>query len=341
MSRYILEDSSLEWVEKRVVYVVLAGSRCQGLSTLDSDFDVKGVFIPKKDFFFSPFRELEQMSPSRSALRGWVARGDIPVEGFLWSLFRFVTLAVEGNPQILEVLFVDKRNVLVCDPLFEKLLSIRDCFLSESLRDKFLGYAKKSLKKIRRHKKWLVNPPTVKPTRESYGISGLKMPKDKIQACRQLSEEDVATLPKTVQIFLDNEKRYQEDKREWDAYQEWVSSRDKSKMVPGDAFGYDAKDALNAVRYPRMASEVIGGQGFLVERTQDREELLEIKSGLWEYDRVVSLIEQEIKKVEMIEPAAGFLKSPDIKVISATVTEVVEQYLEWGEVNFDTERICL
>jgi hypothetical protein len=326
--RYIQAPDVFDWLYKRTVYVVLAGSRCQGLDTSGSDYDVKGIFLPPSGYFYSPFWVFEQASPSQEALRSWCGAPEtVKVEGFLWSITKFVYLAVDGNPQMLEVLFVDDKYVLECHPLFRCLLDCRDSFLGENLREKFLGYGKKSLRKLRRHKSWFTNPPTVKPTREHYGILGLKMPKDKIQECRRVNEEDPSALPEAIQDFLKREKKYQEDKREWDAYQEWLDSRNLDKIVEGKNFGYDPKDAANAVRYLRMASEVLEGRGFIVERSSDREEILALKRGQLVYDQVVSCIETEIERLESLQCQGLFPRYPDVERISTVLSEVIRDYL--------------
>lgn len=328
MPRYTLDCDISSWLSERTVYAVLAGSRCQGLSSETSDYDIKGVFIPPREYFYSPFLVIEQAIPTREHLQHWLGSAEgVEVEGYLWSIIKFASLAADGNPQILEVLFVSNQYVLKCDPIFGRLVSYRDCFLSESIREKFLGYTKKALKKLRRHKKWLTNPLKAKPTREAYGISRLKMPKDKIRGCRRLPEDDTSVLPEAIHDFLQKEKRYLEGKREWDAYQVWLASRNTRKIIRGELFGYDPKIALNAIRYPRMASEILSGKGFIVERSEDREELLEIKCGLWEYDRIISCIENEIERLASIPPSPLMSKTPDVETISAVLSEVINQYL--------------
>jgi uncharacterized protein len=329
MPRYIIEQETKiiqDWIPRCSVYEVIAGSRSQGLSGDNSDFDIRGVFIPPFSHIVSPFLEMEQVSIDPKRFQLWTKnRPGVSVEGSLWSIFKFVSLAVDGSPQVLEVLFVDSRYVLRCHPVFEEFLSQRDLFLSESLRDNFLGYAKKTLRKIRRHKQWITNPLKEQPTRESFGILGLKIPKDKIQECRRL--EDTSVLPKEVQEFLDREKKYQEAKHQWDAYKIWLLNRNTDKVVSGNLFGYDPKDALNIVRYLRMAGEILEGRGFIVDR-QGEIDLLEIKQGKWEYDKLISYIESEIQRIETIIPTINLRQRPDVESISSLLIRIVQKFIK-------------
>src|SRR5262245_31272704 len=85
-----------------VIYRVMVGSRAFGLSTESSDEDRRGVFLPPADWHWSltkPPEQVETFAPG--------------VEEVDWEIEKFVRLALQANPNILETLW--SPEVLVID----------------------------------------------------------------------------------------------------------------------------------------------------------------------------------------------------------------------------------
>ncbi|NIT99428.1 MAG: nucleotidyltransferase, partial [Nitrosopumilaceae archaeon] len=87
------------------------------------------------------------------------------------SLPKFMKLAGDCNPNIIEILFTDRNKEIFSTPIFEKLYANRALFLSTKARHTFAGYAFAQLKRIKSHREWLLNPPSHKPTREEFGLN--------------------------------------------------------------------------------------------------------------------------------------------------------------------------
>jgi predicted nucleotidyltransferase len=110
-----------------VVYRVLVGSRAFGLSVESSDEDRRGVFLPPADWQWSLTKPPEQVE--------WFAPGMEEVD---WEIEKFVRLALQANPTILETLWTPV--VLFADETGEELRRIRNCFLSRYLYRTYSGY---------------------------------------------------------------------------------------------------------------------------------------------------------------------------------------------------------
>ncbi len=122
-------------IEVNPIYRVLAGSRGFGLEKSTSDYDKKVIFMPTADQILSfgyedHHREVDQ---------------NIETEYF--SLRKFLKLALNSNPTILEMLFLEPEYISIkMLPILkdkEELLS-KKCFYS------FGGYARDQFKKIER-----------------------------------------------------------------------------------------------------------------------------------------------------------------------------------------------
>ena len=110
-----------------VVYRVMVGSRAFGLSTESSDEDRRGVFLPPAEWNWSLTKPPEQV--------------DFKTEGIEevdWEIEKFVRLALQANPNILETLW--SPAVLFADETGEGLRALRGAFLSRHLYKTYSGY---------------------------------------------------------------------------------------------------------------------------------------------------------------------------------------------------------
>ena len=116
-----------------VVYRCITGSRAYGLDREGSDLDRRGIYLPPADLQWSIFGLPEQLE-NREA------------EECYWEMQKFLTLALKGNPNILECLYTPL--VEHATPLVEELLEIRDIFLSRLIYQTYNGYAMSQFKKM-------------------------------------------------------------------------------------------------------------------------------------------------------------------------------------------------
>ncbi|MFI6597658.1 DNA polymerase beta superfamily protein [Nonomuraea sp. NPDC050536] len=116
-----------------VILQVVTGSRAYGLDTPESDTDRRGVFVvPTPEFW-----RLDKPPTHRD--------GPLP-EQFSWEVERFCVLALQANPTVLECLW--SPLVELATPSGERLLGLRDAFVSERARQSFLEYAQAQCKRL-------------------------------------------------------------------------------------------------------------------------------------------------------------------------------------------------
>lgn len=135
----------LELAQKYCIFQCVAGSRSYGTDSAHSDLDTRGVFIAPPEYTLGCMKTVEQV--------------EVPGEDtVIYELAKFVKLAAETNPNLIELLFTNEENILFIDPTFEKLREHRDLFLSKKAGFTFSGYAMAQMKRIRGHNKWLNSP---------------------------------------------------------------------------------------------------------------------------------------------------------------------------------------
>jgi hypothetical protein len=307
-------------VKSRTIYLVRHGSHAYGTNTPSSDIDYKGVCVPPKEILLGFAQGFEQYE--RYASKGHEC--DITV----YSLQKFMKLARDCNPNIIEVLFVDKSDVIECTPAGESLLESRDLFLSKKIRHTFSGYAHAQLKRIETHRKWLLDPPDHKPERSEFGLpEQMKFRKDDFGAFEALIAAG-AELPMHVADILNKEKQYQAALQQFKQYETWKSERNRARAETEAKFGYDTKHAYHLLRLMRMCKEILTTGRVIVKRP-DAEELVGIRNGSRSYDDLLA----EAKRLddecgELYEMSKVLPHSPNDVALNDLCVSITDEYLK-------------
>lgn len=139
-----------------VILRCIAGSRAYGTATPGSDTDIRGVFILPRWCYLSVSETIKQVADERN-------------DRVFFALGRFLELASTANPNIVELLFMPEDCILEKTVLGERLIAMRDVFLSKRAYDTHVGYAQAQVKRARGRNKWVNNPqPEDPPSREGF-----------------------------------------------------------------------------------------------------------------------------------------------------------------------------
>jgi len=159
-----------KWLYDRTILYVLHGSRAYGTHTPESDYDYKGVAVAPRQYRDGYAFRFEQQCIKEP-------------DATIFDIRKFFKLAADCNPSIIEVLWSDPTDVIHCTAAGQLLLDHKHEFLSRKAVYTFSGYAISQLKRIRSHKKWLLDPPTHQPTRIEFGLPLIpEMPKNQRDA---------------------------------------------------------------------------------------------------------------------------------------------------------------
>lgn len=160
-----------KWINpNRVALLCTAGSHAYGTNTPTSDEDFRGIVVAPNEFRLGFSTVFEEYHSNK-------------VDLVLFEMRKFFKLAADCNPNIIELLFTDRSDMLHVSLAGEILIANRDLFLSKKARHTFAGYALGQLKRINTHHRWLSNPPTVEPTRAGHGLPEMTLiPKDQLGA---------------------------------------------------------------------------------------------------------------------------------------------------------------
>jgi len=123
----------LSLVTEHTILAVVVGSRAYGLAGPGSDHDRRGVYA-------APTRLFWALDKPPTHLDGPAE------EQFSWELERFCTLALQGNPTVLEVLWSPLVTEVTADG--RELLATRTAFLSRRVAETYGAYARDQLKRV-------------------------------------------------------------------------------------------------------------------------------------------------------------------------------------------------
>lgn len=296
-----LYRGSVAWLPQRTIFLTRAGSHAYGLATPESDVDIRGVAIPPKEYFLGFWHHFEQAEATEPDL-------------VIYDIRKFFRLAAACNPSIIELLWTEAEEHLLLTPLGRRLLDSRSLFLSRRAKQTFSGYAVAQLKRIKTHRRWLLQPPTHKPRRAEFNLPETSVLSADILGAvatlEQQAAQDLSAFPAHVMEIYRRERSYQNALREWQQYAHWKAHRNPKRAVLEAKIGFDGKHASHLVRLLRMCREILETGTVNVKRP-DREELLAIRNGAWSYDQLLEWSADEDQALETVAANSPLPAAPN------------------------------
>lgn len=298
-----------EMAERNKILTIRTGSHLYGTNMETSDEDFVGIFIPNEEYILG-FKRIEQVDLS---IKNKDKDGkNLPdsVDTTYYTLEKFARLALDNNPNILEVLFTNKDNIIFCNSIGQNLLDLRFEFLSKNLKHKFLGYAfsqkHKMVIKLENYEKIEEGISYLEKSDRMYLneiIHPLFQRKKDIISVGDVKLNATITLKKAKQILEDRRKKFGNR-------QELVSK-----------YGFDVKFGMHLIRLILEGQELLE-TGNLIFPLQYREFLLEIRNGRYELSDLIEISETMEKKVEKLYETSLLPKTTNFSLIEDFVMEI-------------------
>jgi len=126
-------------------YLTIHGSHAYGLNSPTSDTDHRGYFFADPKHFWGLTKGPDTIESN-----------DRVIDSVAWEFRKFVGLALNSNPNVLETLFTRDREVLVMgDSAVVLRQKAADWFLSKKVETTFGGYARQQLQRLAKNlEKW-------------------------------------------------------------------------------------------------------------------------------------------------------------------------------------------
>lgn len=220
--------------KKHLILLALAGSRSYGTNRPDSDYDYRGVIIPPSEYMKGFLYTFEQ----KEGIEGYGK------DSVGYDLRKFMKLAADCNPNIIETLFVDESFLVVNTKYGKKLREHKDLFLSKKARHTFSGYAFAQLKRIKQHKAWWDKEANgeipLKPERKDFGLE--PKPRYKKDILNNLISVPTEMLHPDHVNYIVAERKYFDQKKRYDSWNTWKVNRNPERYQLESKFNYDCYD---------------------------------------------------------------------------------------------------
>ena len=285
-----------ELAQRNRIFYTRAGSRAYGLDTASSDEDFRGVFIGE---------------PSNVVGLFPIEHCELTGDNMLYELRKFLALAKDCNPNIIELMFVNDSDILQTTPWWERVREQRDLFLTKRAKFTFSGYAMAQLKRIKGHNKWLHNPQPESPPAPAKYL--------KTKWIEGLGEREVF-----------DQMAYDTAHKQWKQFWEWKNNRNEKRAALEAEHGYDSKHGMHLIRLLKMGVEIMSGQGVIVKRP-DRDQLLNIRSGAVSYEEIVALAEGYERQLDDLYETSTLPRAADVEKIDRLLLGIYRDF--WAQEN--------
>ncbi|RDC61896.1 hypothetical protein [Adhaeribacter pallidiroseus] len=140
----------------------------------------------------------------------------------------------------------------------------------------------------------------------------------------------LSSIPKGLEpmaVLSFNKNAYSTYCKEYQEYWEWVAKRNDARYQNTLSHGknYDAKNLMHTFRLLAMAEE-IARSGEINVRRPDREFLLKICVGAFEYPELVAIAEARIAKMDELYAQSKLPEVPDLASINQVLVQVRKEF---------------
>jgi len=143
----------------------------------------------------------------------------------------------------------------------------------------------------------------------------------------QLSSVPKGLNPIAVMNF--NKDGYSVYCKEYREYREWEEKRNQLRYQSTLSHGknYDAKNMMHTFRLLNMAEEIALHREVIVKRN-DRQFLLQVRNGEFEFDKLMQMVEVKMEEVKLAYDKSELPDSPDIQIAENILVQIRERFYE-------------
>ncbi|BAU55981.1 nucleotidyltransferase domain-containing protein [Mucilaginibacter gotjawali] len=147
---------------------------------------------------------------------------------------------------------------------------------------------------------------------------------------RDSDDVQLSSVPENIEPLATmnfNKDGYSTYCKEYKEYREWEEKRNQARYESTLSHGksYDAKNMMHTFRLLNMAEEIALYNQVIVHR-EDREFLLKIRSGIFEFDDLMNMVEEKMEKIKGLYKKSDLPEYPDLKKAEDILIEIREEF---------------
>lgn len=343
---------------KLIIFEAISGSKSYGLDTPQSDTDIRGVFILPKSTFYSLSYTAQVSNASQDIVYYELRKFfellsknnpnvlellNIPKDCTLYehSLYKklknfpFLSKLCKGTFAGYALSQVKKArglNKKILNPIGEKRKTVLDfCYVTHHqgsiTLNKWLA-----LKGFKQEQCGLCNLAHMKDLYALYYDADKTLAYKGIMKSEYSDDIALSSIPKGEKVLAYlhfSKESFSYYCKQYKDYHEWVAQRNEVRYENTLSHGknYDAKNMMHTFRLLAMAEEIAQFQEIRVHRP-DRDFLLKVRNGLYEYEDLLKLAEDKIQLLETLFKHAPLPDTPDQQAINQLLIETRDGFYQ-------------
>ena len=272
-------------IQNDLLMLTYGGSLLYGTNHPESDVDLRGVQLDPIETLLG-FQSFEQQNFSEFRW-GKIFSDDVTIYG----LRKFLRLAMDANPNIIELLFA---KPLYQSEDWEMIQELRFDILSTKIVHSFSGYALSQLKRIKIRDEWTKNPP-MKPNPYKYGMIDTDSG----------GQDWVSSSAKNT---------YNSKLLNYQNYSKWLNERNPKRRALEEKYGYDTKHAAHLYRLVFEAEELLT-TGSLELPLKYADNIKNVLNGCVSYEHVLEFADSSLQHLKDLEKTSVLAKKPNRKSV--------------------------
>jgi len=351
---------NLKDIEQYKIFEVVAGSHSYGLNNEQSDVDLRGIFVLPNEFHLSLHDQLKQVSDTKNDITFFelrrffeLASGCNPNiiellympddcvkkcdpmmdklianrELFL-SKKAFYTFSGYAHAQIKKA---KGRNKWINNPWGEEKPDPMDYMYWIPACE--LLYAKDEDSEVFPCRPSLLSyTQNTKVAKVEHGINAYRMYhvqgedffKGNQITCKSITKEEERN--NFIGLMSFNGQQYDTDVKSWKGYWEWKSKRNDARweLQEKGQMDYDVKNMMHCFRLIKSTKSILINHEPIVRfEGENREFLMDIRKGKFEYDDLMTQLEEDLQELDVLKAESTLQEKVDVKAIQALYTEMI------------------
>ena len=119
-----------------------------------------------------------------------------------------------------------------------------------------------------------------------------------------------------------NESGFKDHCKKYKEYQDWVKERNPKRYESNLYKNYDSKNMMHTLRLMHMGKEIAEGRGVILERSEDRQFLMDVRNHKYEYDELMEIVEKDNKELDAAIANSTIKENIDVDFVNDLLIDI-------------------